>query len=84
MSEAYAYPATENREKLVRKILIADDEDDILKLSYAVLKKQGYQVVMVKNGLELLQKLFSGEKFDVVLTDNDMPFMKGLEALEQY
>jgi CheY-like chemotaxis protein len=38
------------------------------------------QSVCVKNGIEALDKLKSGEKFDVVLMDYHMPYLDGIET----
>ncbi len=82
MTEAYAQTPWENREKLSKKILIADDDEGLLKLSNMILKREGYDIKTVGNGKELLDLILSGEKFDVVLTDNNMDEMTGLEVLK--
>jgi CheY-like chemotaxis protein len=72
----------ENKERLKKRILVADDEEMIREITVYFLDAYGYEVVTVKDGQELLDKLNSGEKFDAVISDNNMPKMKGIEVLE--
>lgn len=62
------------------RILLADDQKEIRLLTTAQLERSGHQVVAVANGLEALHAL-QREPFDVVLMDEDMPVMNGLQAL---
>ncbi len=62
-------------------ILIVDDEEIIRESLSFVLKKEGYRVQEAPNGqaaLELIKK----DSFDLVITDLEMPEMKGVELLE--
>lgn len=63
----------------MKKILIADDEPDILKIVKFRLMKQGYDVHFVVNGKEAIEQL---EKInpDLVLLDYSMPFVNGDEV----
>lgn len=54
------------------KILLVDDEPDIIMLSKALLENNGYEVVSARNGNECLKKL-KEEKFDLILLDVMMP-----------
>ncbi len=61
-------------------ILWADDEIDYLEPHIRFLEARGYKVVPVNHGagaLELLQK----EDFDLILLDENMPGLSGLETL---
>ena len=74
----------ENKEKLKKRILVADDDESTLYLLIEFISEFGYDVVAVKNGKELLDKLIdSKEKFDAILSDNNMPKMNGIDVLEQ-
>lgn len=64
------------------RIIIAEDEEITLKHLLYTLKKEGYDVVGVKNGREALEKI-EQERFDVLITDVKMPEMSGLELLEK-
>ena len=65
------------------KILMIDDEADLLKISSSILRRKGFSVVThtdPRQALSLLQK----EQFDVILLDLLMPGMNGLAFLEQF
>ena len=64
-----------------RKILVVDDEDDILHFLELVLKEKGYDVVTASNGHEALTRA-QIEKPDLVLLDIMMPQMDGWEVLK--
>ncbi len=63
------------------RILIVDDELPQLELIGGFLKKQGFDVVEAEGGEKALQ-IFRQESFDLVLTDQKMPKMSGLELLK--
>jgi CheY-like chemotaxis protein len=62
------------------KILLVDDEEDIIEVIQDRLEAYGFTVVTAGNGLEALKKL-SMEKFDGIFLDVKMPEMGGIEAL---
>ncbi|MGD9247475.1 MAG: response regulator [Desulfobacteraceae bacterium] len=62
------------------KIILVDDEPDILELLYGVLKGEGYAVRCAQSGVQAIE-LFKRESADVVVTDIRMPGMDGLEVL---
>ena len=63
----------------VKKILIADDEPDILEIIQYNLQNEGYEVVAVKNGNEALDQ---AKKFqpDLIILDIMMPGKSGIEV----
>lgn len=64
------------------KILIVDDEPDMLKLlSMTLQKKTPYHVTITNNPVEALTLAKSGE-FDLVITDLKMPGLDGMELLD--
>jgi len=63
------------------KILIVDDEPDILELLSNLLTDEGYQVTAKSRGQEAIE-LFRSEPFDLVITDIRMPGMDGVEVLK--
>jgi len=65
-----------------KKILVVDDEPDILKVTSIRLKKLGYNVLTAVGGKEALDTMRS-ENPDLVLLDLVMPFMNGAEVCEQ-
>ncbi len=66
---------------MTKKILIVDDEEDILTSVKQVVESMGYEGKTVNNGKQAL-KLLKQEKFDLVLLDILMPEMSGKEVLE--
>ena len=65
-----------------KKILVIDDEPDILRVTSIRLKKLGYNVLTAVNGKQGLDTI-RREKPDLVLLDLVMPFMNGAEVCEQ-
>ena len=61
------------------KILLVDDEPDILEFMEYNLKKEGYHVLTAKNGKEALD-IAKKEKPQLVILDIMMPVMDGIEA----
>ena len=66
----------------MEKILWADDEIDLLKPHILILRQKGYDVTTVSNGLDALEAL-SREKYSLVLLDEMMPGISGLETLQR-
>ena len=63
-------------------ILWADDEIDLLKPHILFLKQKGYEVVTVSNGRDALDAV-AANNFDLVILDENMPGLSGLETLSQ-
>ncbi|HSD64833.1 MAG TPA: sigma-54 dependent transcriptional regulator [Ignavibacteriaceae bacterium] len=64
------------------RILVVDDEDIIRESLSYVLKKEGYNVEEAENGKAAYDKILK-ESFDLVITDLEMPEMKGIQLLEE-
>jgi DNA-binding NtrC family response regulator len=64
------------------KILVVEDEDIARKNLEHILKKEGYDVVSVNNGVKALELLHS-TNFDLVITDLKMEKVNGMEVLEK-
>ena len=64
----------------MNKILLIDDEPDILRVLGISLKADGYEVIPALNGAEGLEA-FRREKPAIVITDIKMPGMDGIEVL---
>ncbi|WP_397364485.1 response regulator transcription factor [Olleya sp. R77988] len=63
------------------KILLVDDEPDILEIVGYNLTNEGYQIVTAKNGIEAIKKA-KKEKPQLIILDVMMPEMDGIEACE--
>ena len=64
------------------RILVVDNEVNMLALFKRVLQKEGYEVVTVPSGEEALLKLES-QWYDLLISDLKMPGMDGLELLKK-
>ena len=64
-----------------KKILIAEDEEDMLHLISLHLKRQGFQIIEATDGQAALDKI--NPSFDLVLMDIMMPRWSGLEVCER-
>lgn len=65
----------------MQKILWADDEIDLLRPHILFLEKKGYSLTTVSNGRDALDAL-DAEPFSLVLLDENMPGLTGLETLQ--
>ena len=63
-------------------LLWVDDEIELLKAHLMFLEKKGYEVVTVTNGTDAIE-LCKEKNFDLVLLDEQMPGLSGLETLQQ-
>ena len=69
----------DNRDTTVgKRILLVDDERLVRETLRLLLGQIGFAVVEANNGAEALG-LFAREPFDLVVTDYEMPFVKGNE-----
>ena len=65
-----------------KKILIVDDEPDIITFVSAVVEENGYTSISAKNGIEGLE-LLRTEKPDLVLLDLMMPKKSGITMFQE-
>ncbi len=64
------------------RLLWADDEMELLRAHLIFLEKKGYEVVTVTNGTDAIEECRKGT-FDLVLLDEMMPGLSGLETLQR-
>jgi DNA-binding response OmpR family regulator len=62
------------------RILIAEDDDLMLKTLEFRLKRDGHEVIIARDGREALEKV-DEFKPDLVITDIMMPYLSGLEII---
>ena len=67
-----------------QSVLLVDDSAFFRNMLAPVLKAAGYKVRVAANAQEGLAALRSGQNFDVVLTDIEMPDMNGFEFAEDH
>jgi CheY-like chemotaxis protein len=66
---------------MMKKILIIDDNKDILVMFEQLLLDEGFSVSTANNGIAGIE-LFKRENFDLVITDIYMPGISGLDVVE--
>lgn len=63
-------------------LLWVDDEIELLKAHIIFLEKKGYEVITVSNGPDAIDQC-KQQTFDLILLDEMMPGLSGLETLQQ-
>jgi two-component system alkaline phosphatase synthesis response regulator PhoP len=66
-----------------KRVLIADDSETVTTLLSTALELEGYEVDTAVNGVEAYEKGISGE-FDLVILDQLMPGLLGLEVIDRW
>lgn len=75
-----------------KRVLLAEDDEEMARLLTDTLSQQGYEVVGAANGVELLDhvedfrhQVINGRFYDVdlIVSDIRMPWMNGLEMLRE-
>ena len=64
------------------KLLWVDDEIELLKAHILFLQKKGYDVITVSNGTDAIEQC-QQQSFDLILLDEMMPGITGLETLQR-
>lgn len=65
---------------MIRRVLVADDDPDLLAAVVASLRSVGATVTSATTGAELLERLAEDGPFDLLVTDISMPWMTGLQV----
>lgn len=64
------------------RVLVVDDEIDVMSVAKAYLEYAGYEVTTANSG-KLALEILEREQFDLIITDVIMPEMTGFELLEE-
>ncbi len=64
------------------RILIVDDEEKVAKATMRTLRKDGYSFSFARDGEEAL-RMYAEERFDLLISDRQMPRMGGLELVKR-
>ncbi len=67
---------------MLQKILVVDDDPDILDALTMILESKGYQVITARDGIEALAKL-EAEQPDLMVLDLLMPKMDGFAVYKE-
>ncbi len=65
----------------MKRILIVDDEQNMVAAMEMLFQGEGYETTTAKHGGEALEIVRGGERFDVILSDMRMPDMGGTDLL---
>ena len=70
------------RDRPPTRVLVVDDEAELVRAMARILKARGFEVQTASNGMEALE-ILTKQTFDVMLVDLVMPGMSGLELLKR-
>jgi CheY-like chemotaxis protein len=73
----------EAADRLVRRVIVVDDEKNIRRTLQMVLEGEGYTVEVMRVGRGAVPALLNESPVDAVILDVRLPGMDGLEALER-
>ena len=75
-------PAQIQRNSRARTLLLVDDEDNIVASLKRLVRRDGYTILTANGGAQALQRLAENE-VDVIVSDQRMPGMTGVEFLRR-
>jgi chemotaxis protein histidine kinase CheA/ActR/RegA family two-component response regulator len=78
----YAEPHHREEHAGPRSILVVDDSISIRRFVSSILENAGYKTTLANDGVDALEKLKAG-RFDLILTDLEMPRMHGYELIAE-
>ena len=64
-------------------ILIVDDNQDMRFMLTSILREEGYKVSEMETAEAMLKRLKNGDDIDLVLLDNKLPGISGMDALKK-
>ncbi len=67
----------------IKKVLIVDDNENNRIILQHMLAYKNIESKLAANGMEALQILMAGERFDIILMDYHMPIISGLETIDK-
>ena len=67
---------------MAKRVLVVDDSGVVRKIGAMTLMRAGFEVVDAVDGRDALEKA-SNERFDLVITDINMPGMDGIELIKE-
>jgi two-component system chemotaxis response regulator CheY len=68
--------------EMPKHILIVDDSKTVRNLVAFIMKKEGFKVTTAEDGLDGLEKLYSSEGVDLIISDVNMPRMDGFTYIK--
>jgi CheY-like chemotaxis protein len=68
---------------MAKRVLIAEDDQDVRFMLYRMFKDRGYEVSTAKDGRDAMRCLREEGLPDVLLADHNMPGKTGLEVIQE-
>ncbi len=65
-----------------KNILVVDDSKTVRNLVAFILKSEGFKVTTAEDGLDGLEKLYSMQQVDLIISDVNMPRMDGFTFIK--
>lgn len=65
-----------------KNILVVDDSKTVRNLVAFILKSEGFKVTTAEDGLDGLEKLYSMQSVDLIISDVNMPRMDGFTFIK--
>lgn len=65
-----------------KTVMLVDDSSTVLMGVEAMIKRLGLSVITASDGAQAFDKIKSGQKPDLLITDINMPRMNGIELIE--
>lgn len=75
--------SSEIRDLTGKKVLIVDDNKLNLKVASRLIEKYNCEIKTIESGFECIDLIKSGEQFDIILMDDMMPNMSGVETFHK-
>ncbi len=76
-------PVYQKKEIAGRRVLVVDDNKINIKVALKLLQPYSLEVDSVESGFACLEKIQKGETYDLILMDDMMPKMSGVETLQK-
>ncbi len=65
------------------RILVVDDDPMAGEMTTAILEEFGHEIVLAENGVEAAELVGTSGPFDLVLSDQNMPMVSGIELFRE-
>ena len=65
------------------RILVVDDDPMAGEMTAAILEDLGHETVLAENGVEAAELVGAGPAFDLVLSDQNMPMVTGIDLFRE-
>ncbi len=65
------------------RVLVVDDDPMAGEMTAAILEDMGHETVLAENGVEAAEFVGAGPPFDLVLSDQNMPMVTGIDLFRE-